>query len=145
MPTLDSDLSCWLWSYPFEVAVLYKGLDQLFVPTTWIALSKKGCKTAQPLAADFVVTGIITDWKETKTQPFNIPWLEWVWCWIMVWVTVDTQVLDPYTAEFKAYQVTVQVSGIEVVGIRFGANAQDAARAMSREIAARTSMECRDR
>ena len=129
---------------PFEIQVpgLRRDIGQLFATTTCTALSEKGCKTAQTLAADLIVTGVITDWKEIKTPPFNMPWLEWVWCGVAVWATVDVRVLDLYTAEFRAYQVTVNLSGIEVVGIRFGASPQDIARAVAREIAAQVTLMC---
>jgi hypothetical protein len=46
------------------------------------------------------------------------------------------------TAEFKAYQVTTNVSGFEIVGIRFGCSSQDLARAVSKQIAGRIGVLC---
>ena len=57
-------------------------------------------------------------------------------------MTVDVRVLDLNTAEFKAYQVTANVSGIEIIGIRFGCSPQDLARAVSKQIAARIGVLC---
>jgi hypothetical protein len=99
-------------------------------------LSKAGYKTAQALAADYIVTGVVTDWKEIRTPPFNIPWLEWVVCGIADWVTVDVRVLNLDIAEFDGFEVTVNVAGLEILGFRFGASPQDIARAVAREIAA---------
>ncbi|MGC9019584.1 MAG: hypothetical protein ACP5LJ_07845 [Candidatus Bipolaricaulaceae bacterium] len=126
---------------PFEIAVPVpvRGLDigQLFATTTETALSERGCKTAQALAADYVVTGVITDWREIKTPAINIPVLDLLFRGIACWVTVDARVLDLATAEFKAYEVTVNVAGIEILGFRFGASPQDIARAVAKESAAR--------
>ena len=49
---------------------------------------------------------------------------------------MDARVLDLHTAEFTAYQVTTNVSGIEIIGIRFGCSPQDLARAVAKELAA---------
>ncbi|MCR4392719.1 MAG: hypothetical protein NUV94_08215, partial [Candidatus Acetothermia bacterium] len=64
---------------------------------------------------------------------------------IASWVTVDVQVLDLATAEFEAYAVTVNVTGIEIFGLRFGASPQDVARAVAKEIASRLGGQCRGR
>lgn len=134
---------------PFEnnSPVLVRGLDlgQLFATTVETALSERGYKTAQALAADYVVTGVITDWKEIKTPAFNIPGLDWIWRGVAVWVTVDARVLDLDTAEFRGFSVTVNVGGIELLGFRFGASPQDIARAVAREIAARLGWQDRGR
>jgi len=124
-----------------------RGLDigQLLATTTETALSERGCRTAEVLAADFVVTGVITEWKEIATPAINIPGLDWVWRGVVVWMTVDVRVLDLHTAEFKAYQVTTNVSGFEIIGIRFGCSPQDIARAVSKQIAGRISVLCRRR
>ncbi len=58
-------------------------------------------------------------------------------------MTVDVRVLDLNTAEFQVYQVTANVSGIEIIGIRFGCSAQNLARAVSKQIAQRLGWECR--
>ena len=134
---------------PFEnqSGAWVRGLDvgQLFATTTETALSERGCKTAQVLAADFVVTGVITEWKEIATPAINIPGLDWIWRGIAAWITVDVRVLDLNTAEFKAYQVTSNISGIEIIGIRFGCSLQDLARAVSKQIAQRLGWQCRRR
>jgi len=125
---------------PFEnnspVWVRGLNLGQLFATTVETELSKAGYKTAQALAADYIVTGVVTDWKEIRTPPLNIPWLEWVVCGIADWVTVDVRVLNLDTAEFEGFEVTVNVAGLEILGFRFGASPQDIARAVAREIAA---------
>ena len=121
-----------------------RGLDigQLLATTTETALSERGCRTAEVLAADFVVTGVITEWKEIATPAINIPGLDWVWRGIVSWMTVDVRVLDLNTAEFKAYHVSVNVSGFEIIGIRFGCSPQDIARAVSKQIAGRIGVLC---
>lgn len=115
-------------------------MGQLLATTMETSLSERGCTTAQILAADLVVTGVITDWKEIETPAFNVPGLDWVWCGVAVWMTVDVRVLALHTAEFKAHQVTVNFTGVEIVGIRFGASPQDVAR----KIASRVGL-CRGR
>ena len=60
-------------------------------------------------------------------------------------MTDDEQVFGLHTAEFTAYQVTTNVSGIEILGIRFGCSPQDLARAVSKQIAARLALQGRGR
>jgi hypothetical protein len=129
---------------PFEnrSPVWVRDFGQLLATTVETELSKAGYKTAQALAADYIVTGVVTDWKEIRTPPFNIPWLEWVVCGIADWVTVDVRVLNLDTAEFDGFEVTVNVAGLEILGFRFGASPQDIARAVAKEIA---SQVCRER
>ncbi len=114
-------------------------LGQLFATTTETALSERGCTTAQALAADYVVTGTITDWREIRTSYINLPLLDVLFRAIACWVTVDVRVLDLSTAEFRAHQITVNVGGVEIFGFRFGASPRDIARAVAKEIAARVS------
>jgi len=132
---------------PFEnnspVWVRGLNLGQLFATTVETELSKAGCKTAQALAADYLVTGVVTDWKEIKTPPFNIRGLEWIVCGVAAWVTVDVRVLDLNTAEFKGFRVDVNVAGLEILGFRFGASPQDIARAVAKEIASRLGGQCK--
>lgn len=134
---------------PFEnqSPVWVRGLDlgQLFATTVETALSEHGCKTAQTLAADYLVTGTITDWKEIATPFIPIPILEWFFRGIACWVTVDVRVLDLDTAEFTGYAITVNVAGIEIFGFRFGTSPQDIARAVAKEIASRLGGQCRKR
>jgi len=120
-------------------------MGQLLATKTETAMSERGCTTAEALAADFVVTGAITDWKEIATPAFDIPGLGWMWRGIACWMTVDVRVLGLNTAEFTAYEVTTSVSGIEILGIRFGCSAQSLARAVSKQIAARLGAQCRRR
>lgn len=40
------------------------------------SLSERGCGTTQPIAADFVVTGVITEYKQLLTPALEIPGLE---------------------------------------------------------------------
>ncbi len=136
-----------LGALPFENETPFRlrgvDMEQLLATTTETAMSERGCKTAQTLAADFVVTGVITDWKEIATPAFDIPGLDWIWRGIACWMTVDVRVLDLHTAEFTAHQVTANVSGIEIIGIRFGCSAQNLARAVSKQIAQRLALQCR--
>ncbi|GAI28629.1 unnamed protein product, partial [marine sediment metagenome] len=97
-----------LGALPFENETRFRirGVDmgQLLATKTETAMSERGCITAQALAADLVVTGVITDWKEIATPAFDIPGLDWIWRGIACWITVDVRVLDLNTAEFTAYQ-----------------------------------------
>jgi len=74
-------------------------------------ISQRGCRTVQPLASDFVITGAVTDYKEVFSPALKIPGLEWIWRGVAVWVTVDVQVFDLATAEVKAYEITATVTG----------------------------------
>ena len=102
------------------------------------ALSQRGCRTVQPLAADFVVTGVITDYKEIFT-----PVIGDLWRGAAIWVTVDLRVFDLATAELKAYEITTTVSGVEIFGLRFGISPRDIARAVAKQIASRIGWRCR--
>jgi len=130
---------------PFEniSPVWVRNFGELLATTAETELSKAGCKTAQALAADYIVTGVVTDWKEIKTPPFNIRGLEWIVCGVAAWVTVDVRVLDLNTAEFKGFRVDVNVAGLEILGFRFGASPQDIARAVAKEIASRLGGQCK--
>jgi len=57
----------------------------------------------------------------------------------------DEQVFDLHSAGMKAYEVTTNVAGIEIIGIRFGCSSQDLARAVSKQIAAWLGSQCRGR
>jgi len=103
-------------------------------------ISSRGCRTVQPLASDFVVTGAVTDYKEVFT-----PVIGDLWRGVAVWVTVDLQVFDLATAEIKAYEITTTVTGVEIFGLRFGASPRDIARAVARQIASRIGWKCRGR
>ena len=106
-------------------------------------ISQRGCRTVQPLASDFVITGTVTDYKEVFTPAIQIPGLEWIWRGVAVWVTVDVQVFDLATAELKAYEVTATVTGVEIFGFRFGASPRDIARAVAKQMASRIGWRCR--
>jgi len=125
--------------------VWIRGVDigRLFATATETALSERGCRTARPMAADYIVEGIITEWKEIKTPSINLPLLNLFFQGIACWVTVDVRVLDLGTGEFRAFKVMVNVSGIEIFGFRFGASPQDIARAVAGQIAARVGLQCR--
>ena len=60
-------------------------------------------------------------------------------------MTVDVQVFDLHTAEMKAYEVTANVSGAEIFGIRFGFSSRDLARKASKLLAQRICWLCRRR
>ena len=46
------------------------------------------------------------------------------------------------TAEMKAYEVTASVSGMEILGIRFGFSSRDLAREASKLLVQRTGWRC---
>ena len=131
-------------SFDNQSGAWVRGLDigQLLATTTETSLSERGCRTAEVLAADLVATGVITEWKEIATPAISIPGLDWVWRGIADWITVDVRVLDLNTAEFTAYHVSVNVSGFEIIGIRFGCSPQDIARAVSKQIAGHIGVLC---
>ena len=133
------DLTFGALPFANESGVRVGGVDlgQLFATTTETALSERGCKTAQALTADYVVTGTITDWREIRTAYINLPLLDVLFRAIASWVTVDVRVLDLATGEFQGHEITVNVSGIEIFGFRFGASPQDIARAVAKEVANR--------
>lgn len=83
------------------------------------------------MAADYVIEGQVTDWKELKTPPFDIPFLGLFFRFVAVWLTVDVRVLNVATAEFEAFEVPVELSGIEILFLRFGASNHDIARAIA--------------
>lgn len=101
-------------------------------------ISSRGCRTVQPMASDFVITGAVTDYKEVLTQVIAN-----LWRGVAVWVTVDLQVFDLATAEIKAYEITTTVTGVEIFGLRFGVSARDIARAVAKQIAGRIGWRCR--
>jgi len=105
-------------------------------------ISQRGCRTVQPLASDFVITGAVTDYKEVFSPAFEIPGLEWIWRGVAVWVTVDVQVFDLATAEVNTYEVTATVTGVEIFGLRFGASPRDIARAVAKQLASRAVLKC---
>jgi len=106
------------------------------------ALSEHGCGIVQPMAADLILTGTITDFREVFTPAIPLPILDLLFRLGTAWTTVDVRVFDLSTSEVRAYRVTASVSGFEILGIRFGFSQQDLARAVGREIANRV---CRGR
>ena len=58
-------------------------------------------------------------------------------------ITMEIRVFDLHAAEMKAYEVTASVSGVEILGIRFGFNSRDLARKASKLIAGRIDVLCR--
>lgn len=101
------------------------------------SLSERGYRTVHAMAGDLVVTGVITDYKQILTPVLGIPWLDWLWRAGTAWMTVDVQVFDLHTGELTAYEVTANVSGVEIFGFRFGFSPRDLARAVSKQIAER--------
>ena len=83
-----------------------------------------------------------TDYKQLLSPILKIPGLEWLWRTGTCWMTVDVQVFDLHTAEMKAYEVTANVSGVEIFGIRFGFSSRNLARKASKLIAARIGALC---
>ncbi len=82
------------------------------------------------------------DGSEIATPAISIPGLDGIWHGIAAWITVDVHVLDLHTGEFNAYQVAVNVSGFEIIGIRFGCSPQEIARAVNKQIAGRIGVLC---
>ncbi|MEM2447258.1 MAG: hypothetical protein QW734_11450 [Candidatus Bathyarchaeia archaeon] len=112
-------------------------VGQIFATAVETALSKAGCRTARAMAADYLIQGQVTDWKELKTPPFDIPFLGVFFRFVAVWLTVDIRVLNVATAEFEAFEVAVELSGIEILFFRFGVSTRDIARAVAEQIASR--------
>jgi ribosomal protein L16/L10AE len=131
-------------SFAIQAPVHVRNVDlgQVFATATETALSERGCRTAKALAADYVFTGTVSDWKEISTGSIEIPFLSLFFRAIACQVTVDAQVLDLNTAEFDACEVTVEVAGVEIFGFRFGVSPRDIARAVARDIAARLGRSC---
>ncbi|MEN3009986.1 MAG: hypothetical protein ABDI20_03235 [Candidatus Bipolaricaulaceae bacterium] len=123
----------------------WRGLDigQVFATAVETALSERGCKTAQAMASEYVVAGVISDCRVITTPTIDLPILNLLLRGVMIWVSVDVRLLDVSTAEFQGFEVEASVSGIEIFGIRFGASPRDLARAVAREIAARVGLRCR--
>jgi TolB-like protein len=124
---------------PFEnqSGVWAGGIRDVLTTMVETALSEQGYKTAHAMAGDFVVTGIITDWKELLTPVLKIPGLDWLWRTGTSWMTVDVRVFDLDTAEVRSYEVTANVTGVEIFGIRFGFSPRDLARKVSKLIITR--------
>lgn len=134
-------------SFGIQVPVHVRNVDlgQVFAAATETALSERGCRTAKALAADYVFTGTVSDWKEISTGSIEIPFLSLFFRAIACQVTVDAQILDLNTAEFQACEVTAEVAGIEIFGFRFGCSPRDVARAVAKDIAARLGRTCAGR
>lgn len=117
-------------------------IGDLFATKLGTELSEHGCKTVQLMAADIVVTGVISDWKQILTPAIPLPLLELLFRAGTMWMTVDVQAFDLRTSDVKAFEVTAQVSGIEIFGIRFGFSPQDLVRKLSDSIATRLGSLC---
>ena len=118
------------------------GIGDLFATKLGTELSEHGCKTVQLMAADIVVTGVISDWKQILTPAIPLPLFELFFRAGTMWMTVDVQAYDLRTADLKAFQIREQVTGIEIFGIRFGFSPQDLVAKVSHEIAARLGSLC---
>ena len=72
---IHDDIGFCIKNWTTDTTFRPRGVDmgQLLATKTETALSEQGCTTAQVLAADYVVTGVITDWKEIATPAFDIP------------------------------------------------------------------------
>ncbi len=103
------------------------------------ALSQQGLTVAEPLAADFVVTGTISDWSLVLSPMIRLPVLDVIFRVGVMTVTIDLKVLDLDTAEFKADVITEHIEGIEIFGFRFGLNPRDLARKAAQRIAERVA------
>lgn len=123
----------------------WPGVDigQVFATAIETALSERGCKTARAMASDGVIEGVISDCRVITTPTIDLPILNLLLRGVMIRVTVDVRFLDVSTAEFRAFEVEASVSGIEILGIRFGASPRDLARAVANQIASRVGAQCR--
>lgn len=106
-------------------------------------LSQRGCPTVHAMAVDIAVTGTITEWEEILTSAIQIPVLDVLFRSGVAWMTVDVRVFDMVTADFRAYEVTARVTGIEIFGIRFGMSTRSLVRKVCDGIADRISWCCR--
>jgi len=106
------------------------------------ALSQHGCLTAHAMAVDIAVTGTITAWEEILTPAIEIPVLDVLFRSGVAWMTVDVRVFDMVTGDFRAYEVTERVTGIEIFGIRFGFSMRGLVRKVCNSIAGRISWYC---
>jgi len=90
-----------------------------------------------PLAADIVVSGIISDWRVIMTPLIRIPILNLLLRVGLMEMTVDMRLFDLGTAEIQGDIVTDSITGFEVLGIRFGLNPRGLARKVAQQIADR--------
>jgi len=104
------------------------------------ALSELGYSTVHAVVADYIVTGAVTDCRELLTPVLKIPGLDWLWRTGTSWMTLDVQVIDLDTAKVTAYEVTANVAGVEIFGIRFGFSSGDLARKASKLVATQFAM-----
>lgn len=103
------------------------------------ALSQSGLTVTEPLAADMVVTGTISDWNLMMTPRVNIPILDTLIRGGVMTVEVDLHVQNLHTAEIQGDVVTSHIEGVEVFGMRFGLDPKDLARRLSNRIAERVA------
>jgi len=99
------------------------------------ALSQRGLTVAEPLAADFVVTGVVSDWNLIMSPMIRLPILGALFRAGVMTVTIDLRLLNLDTAEFQADVITESIEGIEIFGLRFGLNPRDLARKAANRIA----------
>jgi len=104
------------------------------------ALSELGYSTVHLMVADYIVTGAVTDYRELLTPVLEIPVLDLLWRTGASWMTLDVQVINLDTGKVTAYEVTANVAGVEIFGIRFGFSSGDLARKASQLIAAQFAM-----
>jgi curli biogenesis system outer membrane secretion channel CsgG len=103
------------------------------------ALSQKGLTVSPPLAADYVVTGVISDWGVTMSPMIRIPLIDLLFRAGIMWMKVDMRVLNLDTSEIQADLITVSIEGIEIFGFQFGLNPRDLAREAAERIAERVA------
>lgn len=124
---------------PFENAVGFPVSGEDLDTMVETALSQKGLTLAPETAADYVVTGTISDWGITMSPMIRIPVLDLLFRAGIMWVKIDLRLLNLDTAEIQADVITASIEGIEIFGLQFGLNPRDLARKAAEKIAERVS------
>ena len=124
---------------PFENAVGFPVSGEDLDTMVETALSQKGLTLAPEMAADYVVTGTISDWGFTMSPMIRIPLLDLLFRAGVMWVKIDLRLLNLDTSEIQADVITASIEGIEVFGLQFGLNPRDLAREAAEKIAERVA------
>jgi len=124
---------------PFENPVGFPVSGQELNTMVETALSQRGLMVSPPLAADFVVTGVVSDWSLVMSPMVRLPVLDVLFQAGVMTITIDLRVLNLDTAEFQADVITEHIEGIEIFGFRFGLNPRDLARKAAERIAERVA------
>jgi hypothetical protein len=123
---------------PFQNTVGFPVGGQELATMVETSLSRRGIKVVHSMAADIVVSGVISDWQLTMTPMIRIPIFDLFFRTGIMEVTVDMRLSNLETSEIQADVVRDFVTGFEVLGIiRFGLNPRDLARKVAQQIADR--------